>query len=92
MTGEYYCQAENLAGVAKMYLFIDVVAPPQFSTTFNSNVELYEHGTAIVTCEAQGLLFFSNVIKPVVNGIELLMHSLFNIDQLLDDSCLFKSI
>ena len=37
-----------------MYIYIDVVAPPKFSTTFNTNVELFEHGSAIVTCEAQG--------------------------------------
>ena len=54
LSGEYYCSAENIAGVAKMYIYIDVVAPPRFSTTFNTNVELFEHGTAIVTCEAQG--------------------------------------
>ena len=43
-----------MAGVAKMYIYIEIVAPPRFSTTFNTNVELFEHGTAIVTCEAQG--------------------------------------
>ena len=53
-SGEYYCTAENMAGVAKMYIYIDVVAPPRFSTTFNTNIEIFEHGSAIVTCEAEG--------------------------------------
>ena len=46
--------AENSAGVAKMILDVDVYVPPQFVKNFNTDVELFEHGSAIVTCDASG--------------------------------------
>ena len=53
-SGEYSCVAENSAGVAKMILDVDVYVPPQFVKNFNTDVELFEHGSAIVTCDASG--------------------------------------
>ena len=46
--------AENSAGVAKMILDVDVYVPPKFIKNFNTDVELFEHGSAIVKCDASG--------------------------------------